>query len=78
MNNVDLKDFSPCDVLALATIVSSEFARGISEADNISFWGDFFTAVGANLTLIAGQTARSDGRSQFSPSNKTTPQPVQD
>ena len=51
-----LSDISPCELLALTTLVSAEFL--CSDADTVQFWGDFFAVVGANLIMLSDQKNR--------------------
>ncbi len=50
-----LNDLSGSELVLLATILSFWFSQGLSsnEIDNL---GNFFSALGANLTVIAGNT----------------------
>jgi len=57
-NNKALCDFSECDLLALTTLITKEIAKIIEDVDTLAMIADLFTAVGDNLTLLAGQRER--------------------
>ncbi|MCL2755732.1 MAG: hypothetical protein FWE45_01625 [Firmicutes bacterium] len=64
MSNIQISDFSECDILAFSTLTAKQFAQSIKDSDTLSFWGDFFTALGDNLTMLAGQRERIENRKQ--------------
>ena len=53
-----LNDFSSSELVLLATILSFWFSQGLS-ANEIDNLGNFFTALGANLTVIAGNITQT-------------------
>lgn len=48
-----LDDLSGCELVALATLFSISLSQGRT-SDEINTLGNFFTALGTNLTTIAG------------------------
>ncbi|MDR0461781.1 MAG: hypothetical protein LBG88_00370 [Christensenellaceae bacterium] len=55
-----LCDFDACDLLGLSTILTKEIINIVKDTDTLSMVGDLVTAVGANLTLAAGQRGRCE------------------
>ena len=53
-----LSEITPCELLALTTLISQEFLN-TCDADSIQFWGDFFAAIGANLIMLSDQLDRT-------------------
>ena len=51
-----LSEINGSELVVLAAIFSIYLSQGLS-ADDIDTLGNFFTALGGNLTLIAGQMA---------------------
>ncbi len=49
-----LNDLSGCELVTLASIVAVTISKGLT-AGEINTLGNFFTAIGTNLTTIAGQ-----------------------
>lgn len=49
-----LNNLSGCELVALASIIAIEISKGLT-ADEINTLGNFFTAIGSNLTAIGGQ-----------------------
>lgn len=47
-----LNDLSGCELVALASIIAIELSQGLS-ADETDTLGNFFSALGANLSTIA-------------------------
>jgi len=53
-----LCDYSECDLLALATLVTKEIAKVVKDIDTLSMIGDLISTIGENVTLLAGQRDR--------------------
>ena len=68
---MDIADLSECDVLALITVVTNEFMDAIRSADDLSFWGDFLTALGTNLIMLADQRMRIENKKTAVPTKST-------
>ena len=62
---------SECEVLALATFISNEWAKCTKNTEELMLWGDVATTIGANLTLLANQRER---REDCKPNNNNTEQ----
>ena len=58
------------ETLALATVVSSEWAKCTSDTDELMFWGEFLTAVGTNLIIMADQRTRKQSKTTKESSKK--------
>ena len=68
-----------CDVLALSTVVSSEWAKCSQDTEELMFWGEFWTAVGTNLIMMADQRVRRENcikKSKPQSESPVTPQPT--
>ena len=57
-----------CDMLALCTAVSAEWAKCLDDTEELMFWGEFATSLGTNLIMMADQRVRKQnckaGKSQ--------------
>ena len=53
-------DITECDVLAISAVVAKQIACMAKDADTLALLGDLVTAVGADLTVMAGQRARRE------------------
>ena len=51
-----LTDLSGCELISLASIFSITIAKNLSN-EEISILGDFFSAVGDNLSLISSNSS---------------------
>jgi len=54
----ELCDFTEYDVLALSTVTAKQISTIVSDSDTLSMLGDLISAIGDNVTLIAGQRER--------------------
>jgi hypothetical protein len=48
------------EVLALSAAVSGEWARCTKDTEELMFWGEFLTAIGTNLIMMADQRVRRE------------------
>ena len=60
--------FSECDVLAIATLIAKQFAECTATSDELGFWGDLISAIGNNITMLAGQRERLETCKNLTPS----------
>lgn len=54
-----LTDLSGCELISLASIFSITIAKNLSN-EEISILGDFFSAVGDNLSLISSNSSENN------------------
>ena len=50
---VNITDLSGSELVLLASIFAIAFSRNVPE-DELDVWGNFFSAFGSNLSIIAG------------------------
>lgn len=50
-----LKEFSGCELVALASILAIAIAEEL-ESDEVDLLGNFFSALGSNLSTISGSS----------------------
>lgn len=50
---MNITDLSGCELVALASILAIAFSENLS-AEEVATWGNFFSAFGDNLNIIAG------------------------
>ena len=48
------------EALALSAAISNEWARATKDTEELMFWGEFLTAIGTNLIMMADQRARRE------------------
>jgi len=53
-----LCDYTECDLLALATLVTKEISKVVKDIDTLNMVGDLITSIGASVTLLANQRDR--------------------
>ena len=67
---MNINCLNECEVLALSTAVSSEWAKCTPNTDELMFWGEFLTSVGTNLIVMADQRIRKENCEQGKPKQK--------
>lgn len=58
-----LCEYKETDLLLLSAIISKEIACNVKDSDTLEALGDFFTAIGSNLTLMVNQRTRCKEKS---------------
>jgi hypothetical protein len=70
---MDITQISECELLALVTAVTQKFACTL-DTDSLAFWGDVFTALGTNLTMLSNQRLRLKTTEEAAQAKQNAPQ----
>ncbi|MCL2556642.1 MAG: hypothetical protein FWE03_06500 [Firmicutes bacterium] len=53
--NFNLCNLTECDVLSLNTLITREIMCKVKDTDSLNLLGDLFSAIGANLNMLANR-----------------------